>query len=91
MSDVRGYSAHGQLLLAGLTAEGCLEGRGDPGGDAMGVLEIEEGTEEDVGSVPVMVRVTMRWERLLCWWTSVAPSALRCMPTRTSWTMSPGQ
>ena len=79
------------MLLGGLTAEECLEGRGDPGGDPMGVLEMEEGTEEDDGSVPVRVRVTMRCERLLCWWMSVAPSALRCMPTCTSWTTSPGQ
>ena len=57
----------------------------------MGVLEIEEGTEESFRSVPVMVRVTMRCERLLCWWMSVAPSALRSMPTCTSWMMSPGQ
>lgn len=57
----------------------------------MGVLEIEEGTEESFRSVPVMVRVTMRCERLLCWWMSVAPSALRSMPARTNWMTSPGQ
>ena len=57
----------------------------------MGVLEIEEGTEESFRSVPVMVSVTMRCERLLCWWMSVAPSALRSMPTLTSWMTSPGQ
>ena len=57
----------------------------------MGVLEMEEGTEESVGSVPVRVRVMMRWERLLCWWMSVAHSALLCMPTCTKWTTSPGQ
>ena len=37
-----------------------LDNSGEPGGDPIGVLETEDGTEVKAGRVPVMVTVTTR-------------------------------